>query len=277
MNRWLATALFLSLSPSVWGAELLPQVRATILAIEQSANERNLDRLLSYIAPEFQTSDGMNAEQLRAHLQTLWGRYGQMQYRTTVEGWEEREGNYLIKTTTTIRGWQPRDRDDFTLEAKISSEQTYRWQNNRWQMVRQNILAERSVLKAGDDPPAVELRLPTEIGVGRNYTVDAIVTRPLGNSFVLGAILEEPVNSGNYLKERSVDLAPLRAGGIFKIGSAPFQEGQRWISAVLVQEGGITIVTQRLKVSRNFTGNQYTPLPDLPTNRRLQPKEPRNL
>ncbi len=277
MKYLLALACFCTLCPFAWGRELLPELQATLAAIDQSASERNLDRLLQYFAPEFQSSDGMNLEQLRAHLQTLWGRYGQMQYRTTVDGWEQREGNYILKTTTTIRGGQPKEKDDFTLEAKISAEQTYRWQNNRWQILRQNILTEQSVLKAGEDPPPVELRLPTEIGVGRNYTVDAIVTRPLGNGFVLGAILEEPVNTNNYLKERSVDLSPLRAGGIFKIGSAPFREGQRWVSAVLVQEGGITIVTQRLRVSRNFTGNQYTPLPDLPPNRRLPPKEPRNL
>ncbi len=277
MIRPVICALFVVMATPGMGAELLPELRDTIGAIDQVASSRNLEKLTTFFAPTFQTSDGMNLEQLRAGLSALWSRYNQMEYRTTIDRWVQKDQDYIITTTTLIRGLKPKEPGDFTLEAQISSEQTYSRRGNQWQIVSQRILTESSTLRSGEDPPQVELRLPPEIGVGRNYTFDAIVKQPLGNSFVLGATLDEPVNSTNYLKDRSVNLMPLKAGGIFKIGSAPFQPGSRWISAILVQEGGITIVSQRMKVSPNFTGNQYTPLPDLPPSRRLQPKEPRNL
>ncbi len=277
MIRPYLVALLVLVCPGAWSAELLPELKSTITAIDRSASTRNLDKLTSYFSPQFQTSDGMTLDQLRSGLTALWSRYNQMEYQTTIDGWEQRENNYIVRTTTTIKGLKPKEEGDFILEAMVSAEQTYRKSGNQWQILSQRILAESSTLRSGEEAPQVEIRLPAEIGVGRNYAFDAIVKQPLGNSLILGATLDEPVNSRNYLKDRSVDLAPLRAGGIYKIGSAPFQEGNRWISAILVQEGGITIATQRLKVSANFTGNQYTPLPDLPTNRRLQPKAPRNL
>ncbi|MFN3362224.1 MAG: hypothetical protein ACK421_12495, partial [Pseudanabaenaceae cyanobacterium] len=66
MKYLLALACFCTLCPFAWGRELLPELQATLAAIDQSASERNLDRLLQYFAPEFQSSDGMNLEQLRA-------------------------------------------------------------------------------------------------------------------------------------------------------------------------------------------------------------------
>lgn len=277
MIRPLVIALLVLVCPGVGAAELLPELKATIAALDQSASERNLDRLTGYFAPQFKNGDGITLDQLKTNLTSLWSRYDRIEYQTKIDGWEQKDSDYIVKTTTKIKGLKPKDKTDFVLEAQISAEQTYRKNNSRWQIVSQNILAEQSTLRSGEDPPQVELRLPQQIGVGRNYAFDAIITKPLGNSLVLGATFDEAVNANNYFRERSVDLVPLRAGGIFKIGSAPFQPGNRWISAVLVQEGGITIVSQRLRVSTNFTGNQYTPLPDLPNTRRLQPKAPKNL
>jgi hypothetical protein len=104
--------------------------------------------------------------------------------------------------------------------------------------------------------------MPELIGVGRQYVLDAIVTEPLGTTLLLGAAIEESVDSKSFLNENTINLRPLKAGGIFKIGQAPFRTGDRRVSVVLVRESGITITSQRLRVSRDFTGNQYTPLPE---------------
>jgi len=143
--------------------------------------------------------------------------------------------------------------------------------------VSQQVLAEQSSLSTGDAPPPVKLKMPELIGVGRQYVLDAIVTEPLGTSLLLGAAIEESVEAKNYLNENMINLRPLRAGGLFKIGQAPFSSGDRWISVVLVRESGITIASQRLRVSKDFTGNQYTPLPEPDTTpSRVRPRPNNN-
>jgi len=194
-------------------------------------------------------------------------------YRTEVVKVESVGDTYKVETITQIKGTQGQGASQFKLIANLTSVQTYQNKGDSWQIVSQDILAEKSNLVSGEKPPTVELRLPETIGIGRQYALDAIVTEPLGASLILGAVVEEKVNPANYVKDATIDLEALKSGGIFKIGQAPYSEGDRWISVVLVRENGVTINSQRLRVSKNFVGGQYTPLPETGSIRiRVPPK-----
>jgi ketosteroid isomerase-like protein len=236
-----------------------------VRALDTAANKQDLDAVMQFYAVGFTNSDGLTKAQLKEGLQDLWKRYKQLQYRTEITKWELKGDRLVAETITRVQGVKSADNDDFKLEATLTASQTYQKVDNKWQIVSQQILSEKSSLTSGERPPEVSLRLPEIIGVGRQYVLDAIVTEPLGNNLLLGAALEEPVTPKTYIKDTTIDLEPLRAGGVFKIGQAPFKSGDRWISIVLVRETGITIASQRLRVSRDFTGNQYTPLPEATT------------
>ncbi|MEL6322279.1 MAG: nuclear transport factor 2 family protein, partial [Cyanobacteria bacterium J06626_14] len=51
-----------------------------------------------------------------------------------------------------------------------------------------------------------------------------------------------------YLNPAVITLDLLSAGGLFKVGVAPAEVGDRWISAVVVRDDGITALTRRLQV-----------------------------
>ena len=66
---------------------------------------------------------------------------------------------------------------------------------------------------------------------------------------MLGAAWEESINENSYnLDAASFKLEVLPSGGIFKIGEAPENSDDQWLSAVLMRKGGITISTYRLRV-----------------------------
>lgn len=239
-----------------------PDLLNIITALDTAANSRDINAVMQLYAPQFQHSDGLNKDKLRESLQELWQRYKQIQYRTELTRWERKDDSYAAETVTTVQGVKGQGASDFKLEAKLISTQVYKNINGKWQVVSQSIVTEKSSLTSGEKPPKVDLRLPENIGVGRQFSLDAVMPEPLGTSLLLGAVIDESVSPGNYFKDTTVDLEPLKAGGVFKIGQASYSPGDRWISVVLVREDGITIASQRLRVSRGAVGNQYTPLPE---------------
>ncbi|AFY71040.1 hypothetical protein Pse7367_2787 [Thalassoporum mexicanum PCC 7367] len=237
-----------------------------IAALDRAAASKDLDAVMAFYAADFESSDGLDKPEVRKYLADLWDRYKEISYTTEIKNWQRQDGQYRVETMTNISGSKQGNAIDgkasFSLEAKLSAVQTYQQQDGKWQLISQEILTEKSELTSGEEPPNIEVRLPDVIGVGREYTLDAILVEPLGASLLLGAVIEEPVNSNNYIKEADIDLEPLKAGGIFKIGQAPYRSGDRWISVILVRESGITIVSQRLQVRQGTIGNQYRALPD---------------
>ncbi len=272
----LATALLTSLVPMQAIAKTplsIPrELSEAVSALDRFASQQQLENVLSFYSDDLRHSDGVTKEQLRQQLQELWKRYPQLQYSTRIVKLEGSGDRYTAETVTEITG-KNQDRDNPTqLKAKVISRQEYQRQGNSFRIVSQEIISERSTLLSGSRPPQVNLKLPEIIGVGRQFALDAIVTEPLNYSVLLGAVIDEPVNPKNYLQTNSIRLQPLRAGGLFRIGQAPFSPGDRWISVVLLREDGMTITTQRLRVSRDQVGNQYTPLPNLPfTPSRIRP------
>jgi ketosteroid isomerase-like protein len=257
---------------------------AAIANLDTAANKKDLASVMKFYAEDFKHNDGITKQKLKDSLELLWQRYKDISYRTEVVKVEPKGDTYIVETITQIRGTQGQGESRFRMIATLTSLQTYKnldknldaqnkSKTDNWQIVSQEILAEKSSLVSGEKPPTVELRLPENIGIGRQYALDAIVTEPLGSNLLLGAVVEEKVNPANYVKDATIDLEALKSGGIFKIGQAPYSEGDRWISVVLVRENGVTINSQRLRVSKNFVGGQYTPLPETGSIRiRVPPK-----
>jgi hypothetical protein len=239
-----------------------PELSNIVDALDKAASSQDLETVMKYYAPSFNHADGLNRDRYKQVLRDLWQRYKNISYRTEISNWDKQGDLITAETVTMVQGAKATENDNFKLEARLISKQTYQSVNGQLQVVSQQVLSEQSSLSTGDAPPPVKLKVPELIGVGRQYVLDAIVSEPLDTSLLLGAAIEEPVEEKSYLNENTINLRPLRAGGLFKIGQAPFASGDRWISVVLVRESGITITSQRLRVSKDFTGNQYTPLPE---------------
>ncbi len=228
-------------SPS---ASAPPQVTAQITQMDEAASSGNLDAVMSFYSPNFTSQDGLTYDTLKQTLSDLWKRYPNLAYSTNVDSWEQQGNSVVTVTTTTIKGRYPDERRDLNLVATITSRQ--RIENNK--ILEQEVLNEYSELTAGEKPPSVTFRLPEQVAPGEQFDFDAVVMEPLGDRLLLGSAIEEPIEVNNYLNPAPIELELLPSGGLFKVGRAPDQPGDRWISAVIVRDDGITAVTQRLRV-----------------------------
>jgi hypothetical protein len=226
-------------------AAVPPEITRTVQQIDQAASQRNLSGVMQFYSRNMVHSDGLNYTTLENALKKFWERFTTVRYQTVVDSWS-REGNALIvNTTTTVNGTQRIGGRPFNLVATVAGRQRY----ENGQIVRQEILSERSQLRAGSAPPSLDVQLPERVQPGRPYNFDAIVQEPLGDRLLLGTALEEPVNAQGYLTSPTLNLEILPAGGLFKVGQAPTQSDSRWLSAIIVREDGLTVETRRLPVS----------------------------
>ncbi|MBW4637681.1 MAG: nuclear transport factor 2 family protein [Gloeocapsa sp. UFS-A4-WI-NPMV-4B04] len=221
-----------------------PQLQNMLTQIDTAANQRNVKAVMQFYSPNFTHSDGLTRQNMENALTQLWQRYPQLKYQTQLQSWQNEGRAIIAETITNISGSQTQDSRKLALKATIKSRQRY--ENGK--IVRQDILSENSQLSAGAKPPTVNVRLPQKVKVGQQYNFDAIVQEPLGDDYLLGAAIEEPIRADKYLNPTPVELELLPAGGLFKIGRAPNNADNRWISAILVRGDGMTMVTQRLQV-----------------------------
>ncbi|MEO0375712.1 MAG: nuclear transport factor 2 family protein, partial [Cyanobacteria bacterium P01_A01_bin.17] len=96
--------------------------------------------------------------------------------------------------------------------------------------------------------PAITVNLPEQVKVGSTFNFDVVVDEPLDKRLLLGTAIEEEISPERYLKQPSLKLELLPAGGLFKVGKAPKKPTSEWISAVLVQDGGMVVISRRLTV-----------------------------
>lgn len=222
-----------------------PQQLTNLLAqIDAAANQRDIKGVMQFYSKNLTHSDGLTRPAMRQALTQLWQNYPQLKYQTQLQSWRA-EGNAIVaETVTNITGTQPPNNNNMVLNATIRSRQRY--ENN--QIVSQEILSERSQISAGAKPPTVEVKLPQQVKAGQQYNFDVIVQEPLGEEFLVGAALEEPVRPENFLNATPINLEALSSGGLFKLGRAPNVTDNRWISGVLIGGDGMTLVTQRLQI-----------------------------
>ncbi|NET24073.1 MAG: nuclear transport factor 2 family protein [Okeania sp. SIO1I7] len=217
--------------------------------IDRAASRQDLDDVMDFYSNDFTNSDGLNRENLSEALSKFWQLYQSVKYRTEVKSWETDGDAIVAETVTYITGIQQMNNRNIKLKSTITSKQRYEDKK----IVEQEILAERNQLTSGKNPPTINVNLPEEVEVGEKYNFDVIVAEPLGEQIMLGAAWEEPINENSYnLESANFKLELLPSGGIFKIGEATENYQDRWLSAVLMRKGGITISTHRLRVLDKF-------------------------
>ncbi|MBW4417702.1 MAG: nuclear transport factor 2 family protein [Myxacorys californica WJT36-NPBG1] len=219
-------------------------LKQVLAQIDAAATNKNLQGVLQFYSPAFTHSDGLTRQTLEQSLTALWKQYPQLTYRTELKSWQPIASGVQAETVTYITGSQMVNGQQMKLNAAL--EARHKIENN--QIVRQDVLAENNQITSGENPPSVKINLPNQVKPGQEFSFDAIVQEPLENDLLLGSVLEEPVTAKSYVKPSTVDLELLSSGGVFKVGRAPNTPSSQWISAVLVRHGGMTMVTQRLRV-----------------------------
>lgn len=223
----------------------IPSELSTILSqVDTAANARSTSQLTLLYTGEFTNSDNLDRDKMLEALTALWKRYPTLNYRTEVQSWEHISGGFMVDTVTNISGTTEQDGTTTKFQSTIRSRQII----NNLRITNQEILAERTQITIGSNPPTVRINLPEQVRVGQQYSFDAIVQEPLGDDLILGAALEEAVSRDRYLNPADLELNLLQSGGIFKVGRAPLRPEPRWISAVLIRGSGTTVITQRLRV-----------------------------
>ena len=254
-SRSLDWSVFLILTVGLiagWGGEALaespetapPQLKDTLTQIDAAANRRDVQGVMQFYGANFKHGDGLTRTSMEQALTDLWKRYPQLSYRTQLQNWKSQGNGIVAETVTSITGTQASDGTSTKFASTLRSRQRFEGQK----IVQQEILAERTQLTSGANPPNVDVNLPEQVGIGQQFNFDVIVKEPLGNSLLLGTAVEEPIKPELYTKPAEFDLQLLPAGGIFKLGKAPMKAEDRWISAVLIRGDGMTMITQRLQV-----------------------------
>ncbi|MGF1602101.1 MAG: nuclear transport factor 2 family protein [Thermosynechococcaceae cyanobacterium] len=221
------------------------EVIETLQAMDEAASQQQMKRLLRFYSPDFSNSDGLNRQSMKQAIKDFWDKHQDLSYKTELLSWKaDSQGGGIATTKTTITGTSTVADRKMDLTATIHAQQ--RWLNK--QMVNQTITAEESQLVSGNTPPKVTVHLPDEVKVGEAFNFDVIVSEPLDERLLLGAVVEEGISAESYLKQPDLTLELLPAGGLFKVGQAPKKPTSEWISAVLVQDGGMIAISRRLTV-----------------------------
>lgn len=219
-------------------------LKEALAAIDKAASRHDVQAVMAFYSPDFTHSDGLTRQTLGQALTQLWQRYPNLLYQTELKSWKAEGNGMMAETVTHVTGTQKVGDRELKIDSTLQAQQQFENQK----IVHQNILAERSQITSGTNPPKVTLNLPEQVNVGQEFSFDAIVQEPLGNDLLLGSALEEPVKADGFVTPTTVDLELLSAGGIFKTGRAPLTADNRWISAVLVRHDGMTMITQRLRI-----------------------------
>lgn len=228
-----------------WGQAAPPEVADVITQVETAANAQDVAGVLALMAADFTHGDGFDRAQYGDTLAAVWATYPELRYQVEILSWEAVPEGFVVETETTMTGLHREGDRTFTLTATVRSRQII----TQGQIQSQEILAERSQLVAGANPPTVTIQLPDTVRSNRRFSFDAIVQEPLGNRILLGRAIDEGVTSEDFLTPRPISLSALSAGGLFKIGRTGETPDQRWISAVIVSNGGFVINTRRLIVT----------------------------
>jgi hypothetical protein len=255
---WGSTAIVLSMGTGLPGIAATPSsqvapstappaISALLKQLDAAASRKDLESTMRFYSPSFSHADGLDFKTQQQVLKAFWQDTQSLQYQTQINSWKaESPTQYTLETTTTLRGVRKAVDRDMDLTATMRSRLVIKDQK----IVTQEVLSEKTRLAAGKTPPTVNLTLPEQVTVGQAFSFDAVVKEPLGDDLLLGSALEESITPTQYLQPSAVNLEPLSAGGIFKTGQAPQQPTHKWISAILIKNGGITIVSQRLNVVR---------------------------
>jgi hypothetical protein len=242
--------------PAPATAPVPPAIAALIKQLDDVASRKDVDATMKFYSPSFTHADGLDFKTQQQALKLFWQDAKSIQYQTQINRYQAQGPNRsVLETTTTLRGVRKSAERDMDLTATVRSRLTIADSK----IVAQEVLSEQTRLTSGEKPPMVTIVLLEEVTVGQTFSFDAVVKEPLGEDLLLGSALEEPISAERFLQPAIITLEPLTAGGIFKTAQAPQQPTRKWISAVLIKNGGMTIVSQRLNVVR--PNGSATPTP----------------
>ncbi len=221
-----------------------PKLVEIIGLFDQSVNNKDTNTLKQLISPNFTSKEGLTFKSLPELLQKKWQDYPNLTYKTTLKSWEEKNNQLLAETVTEISGDFVSDGRKINLFSTINSLQFF--ENGK--LVKQKILAERTDLTSGDNPPEIKVNLPKKVKPGQKFNFDVILTEPLDYNLLLGGAMEKTVNEEAYQNPAEIELSTLLAGGIFKLVSAPLVTNDQWYSALLIRADGLRLITQRVLI-----------------------------
>jgi len=234
-------------SPDTAPADLL----STLAELEAAANGQDLEAVMANYSQAFSSDTGFDYDLLRQTLASFWEQYNSLTYDIELLSWEaDGADGYTIETVTRVEATQIRPERRLNLNAEVESRQ----QLEAGQIVAQTTLAETSQLTSGDNPPELQVLLPETLTPGASYSFDAIVVEPLEGRSLMGVATEEGVTGQDFFEPRPLVLDVLSAGGLYKLGEAPADPDQRWVSAVIIREDGLVVETHRVEVLADGAG-----------------------
>jgi len=220
------------------------KLHEVLTPLETAANKQKLRAVKKAYHRDFSTTEGLDRKALTKQLKQLWKKYPQLDYEIELKSWEVNGDKMVAETVTNIQGVRQAHGREMRLEAQLRSRQEV----VEDKIVSQTILSERSQIYIGDDAPRVSVNSPDQVQVGETFSFDVIVQEPTANERFLGTALEKRVNPNQYMNSQQFDLDMLPSAGIYRLGTAPDRPGKRWLSAIIVGDGGMTLISQRLTI-----------------------------
>ncbi|MEM1366908.1 MAG: nuclear transport factor 2 family protein [Cyanobacteria bacterium P01_H01_bin.15] len=232
-----------TLTPATAQTTAPAELSIAIQTLETAANSRDLETLLTTYAPDFQTTDGLQRAAYLEALSQLWERYPELTYDVELLNWEATPEGWRIETQTSVTG-STADSPPTQLTSTIRSQQTFA----NGQIQQQKILAEETRRSRGEKPPTLKINLPESASPNSEFPFDVIVNEPRGKQVLLGGVREDVVAAERFLTPTNLPLTVLPAGGIFKVVELSDEPGDRWFSAIVVRNDGMSQITRRVRV-----------------------------
>lgn len=220
------------------------EVKEAIAQIEGAANRQDIEAVMSHYSKNFTNSDGLDRSSFSEALKNIWQGYPSLKYTTEIKSWEKVGDRLVVVTETSIDGSRKDNDREFRISGKIRSRQHFLARK----IVKQEVLAERTQISTGTNPPELIINLPEKVRIGQKFHFDAIVKEPLEDEVLLGGATQNKASSAIYFQPSNLELQTLPAGGIFKIVQAPLVADSILYSVIIARSDGITIVTQRVAV-----------------------------
>jgi hypothetical protein len=119
---------------------------------------------------------------------------------------------------------------------------------NNGRMVDQELVAHESLLRSGERPLAVTLRIPDAVLTGSRYDIDLIVEEPLDQALVAAGLIDLTQQQVEDQLRPNLPLEPMGGGGLFKSVQAPQTPGSQTWALMLVHPDGVVTATKRVRV-----------------------------
>jgi hypothetical protein len=208
-----------------------------LLALQAALNSSDDAALNALLAK----GPGLNPEEVKRRRQQLRQHFPDAR-------WEVKTGPALrdgqASVTLKVSGTRQQGGSIYRLDA----EQRLSLQTDGQRFNGQTIWREQSLLRSGENSPAVSLLIPDAVLTGQRYDVDVIFDDPLDGALVAGGIQSITPEQVAAVESPRLELAALGGGGLFKVVQAPQTPGSQTWAVLLVHPKGVVSATKRVRV-----------------------------